>query len=308
MTKLEIRAGLPTEHTLEGFEALFAQPDNQAIAADRTSRQVANNAEVDPSDSYKAGYADGMEEGAKLALWGDKPSEKFPEGWPAEIWLNAGDDELGPFSEYDEVSWCSAPQGESDIRYIREDLLATPPTTSGASTEQVVDRVRADVGPADFGVAPGNEEAARNYANFLLSQVSPASTVLTDERIIDLMEPELLKGDGGYLADIFPEYVIAAGRAIEREVAAQAGQVAVPGWISIAERLPEMHVTVALLDENRWMNTGSSDHNVNWHGAGYLCEFGQKYWSVFGETRSQCLDAVTHWMLIPAAPAYEESK
>lgn len=53
-------------------------------------------------------------------------------------------------------------------------------------------------------------------------------TVLTDERIIDLMAPELLKGDGGYLVDIFPEYVIAAGRAIEREVSAQAGHVAVP--------------------------------------------------------------------------------
>lgn len=74
-------------------------------------------------------------------------------------------------------------------------------------------------------------------------------------------------------------------------------------WVSIADRLPEMHVTVALLDENRWMNTGSSDHNVNWHGAGYLCEGGHKYWSVFGESRSQCLDAVTHWMPIPLEPA-----
>jgi hypothetical protein len=74
-------------------------------------------------------------------------------------------------------------------------------------------------------------------------------------------------------------------------------------WISVEDRLPELWQTVALLDENRWMNTGSSDHNVNWHGAGYLCEFGQKYWSIFGEMRSQCLEAVTHWMPLPAAPS-----
>jgi hypothetical protein len=75
------------------------------------------------------------------------------------------------------------------------------------------------------------------------------------------------------------------------------------GWISVGERLPELYQTVALLDEKRWMNTGSDDHSVNWHGSGYLCEFGHKYWSIFGEMRSQCLDAVTHWMPLPAAPS-----
>jgi hypothetical protein len=78
-------------------------------------------------------------------------------------------------------------------------------------------------------------------------------------------------------------------------------------WISVDERLPDLHVTVALLDENRWMNTGGSDHNVNWHGAGYLCEFGGKFWSIFGESRSQCLEAVTHWMLMPDAPSTSEA-
>jgi hypothetical protein len=55
-------------------------------------------------------------------------TSKIPEGWPEELWLNAGDDELGPFSEYDEVTWCSLPQGENDIRYVREDLLASNAT------------------------------------------------------------------------------------------------------------------------------------------------------------------------------------
>lgn len=43
------------------------------------------------------------------------------DGWPGEIYLQAGDDPLSHFSEYDEVSWCDHPQGESDVRYVRAD-------------------------------------------------------------------------------------------------------------------------------------------------------------------------------------------
>lgn len=73
-------------------------------------------------------------------------------------------------------------------------------------------------------------------------------------------------------------------------------------WVSITDRLPELRATVGLLDESIWMNTASDDHSVNWHGVGYLCENGQKYWHVFGEARAICLDAVTHWMPLPVAP------
>lgn len=41
MTKLEIRAGLPTEHTLEGFEALFAQPQEPFDFHAHLARQAA---------------------------------------------------------------------------------------------------------------------------------------------------------------------------------------------------------------------------------------------------------------------------
>lgn len=241
----------------------------RAIAADRASRQVANKAEVEPSDSYKAGYADGMDEGAKLAFWGDKPSEKFPEGWPSEIWLNAGDEELGPFSEYDELSWCSAPQGESDVRYIREDLLATPPATTGASTAQangylnvienlesqlaecmkVTEKWASAAGEADGRAFKAEEEVLSLHRQLAAEKLRAdqgwqraeaksrecidlrermagsvgASTVLTDERIAKLWRDATDQKHG----DTTAEFTNWFARAIEREVAAQAGQVAV---------------------------------------------------------------------------------
>lgn len=77
----------------------------------------------------------------------------------------------------------------------------------------------------------------------------------------------------------------------------------VPGWISVAERLPKLHQVVVLKNEGVWMNTGGHGFDANWHGAGYLSEIGHKYWSVFGETRGMTLDAVTHWMPLPKADA-----
>jgi hypothetical protein len=75
-------------------------------------------------------------------------------------------------------------------------------------------------------------------------------------------------------------------------------------WISVNESLPEIGQVVALAHNDRWMNTGDmhDPHGCNWYGAGYLAEFGNKYWNVFGETRSQCLDSVTHWMQMDQVP------
>lgn len=38
--------------------------------------------------------------------------------WPAEIWLQAGDDPLLPYDEYGDVTWCRLPQGKNDVRYV----------------------------------------------------------------------------------------------------------------------------------------------------------------------------------------------
>lgn len=73
------------------------------------------------------------------------------------------------------------------------------------------------------------------------------------------------------------------------------GQV---GWIAVADRLPELNQAVALLNVDRWMNTGG-DFDINWCGAGWLSTHGNNYWSVIGESRGMTMDSVTHWMLLP---------
>ena len=72
-------------------------------------------------------------------------------------------------------------------------------------------------------------------------------------------------------------------------------------WISVEERLPEKFQIVALVHVDKWWNTGR-DEGVNCYDAGYLNEFGEKYWSVRGE-RALSIDAYTHWMPLPAPPA-----
>lgn len=72
-------------------------------------------------------------------------------------------------------------------------------------------------------------------------------------------------------------------------------------WISVKDRLPELHEVVALLNTEIFMSTGF-DKATNWYGAGYLCDWGGKYWSIFGENRAKTLESVTHWMPLPEGP------
>lgn len=66
-------------------------------------------------------------------------------------------------------------------------------------------------------------------------------------------------------------------------------------WVRIADRLPELHTSVALINVDEWENTGGNcDMNVR--ACGYLSDAGPfKYWSIRGE-RATALDAFTHWM------------
>ncbi|MES2323240.1 MAG: DUF551 domain-containing protein [Pseudomonadota bacterium] len=72
-------------------------------------------------------------------------------------------------------------------------------------------------------------------------------------------------------------------------------------WIGVDEQLPELHCAVALLNDDKWMNTGG-DFEINWQAVGWLCEFGSKFWHVIGAGRGMTLDSVTHWMPLPPAP------
>lgn len=75
-------------------------------------------------------------------------------------------------------------------------------------------------------------------------------------------------------------------------------------WIAATERLPEVHQIVALAHNDRWMNSPAHDEQgLNWYGVGYLdAHQTNQYWNIIGETRSQCLDAVTHWMPLEVVP------
>ena len=74
-------------------------------------------------------------------------------------------------------------------------------------------------------------------------------------------------------------------------------------WISVNESLPEISQVVALANNDRWMNSPAHDEEgLNWYGVGYLGEDINQYWNIIGETRSQCLDAVTHWMPLDQVP------
>lgn len=72
------------------------------------------------------------------------------------------------------------------------------------------------------------------------------------------------------------------------------------GWRPIADGLPGLGESVALLDTRRWENTADQERNVQ--AAGYLADlFGMKYWSVRGEPALE-IDAFTHWLPLPSAP------
>jgi hypothetical protein len=73
-------------------------------------------------------------------------------------------------------------------------------------------------------------------------------------------------------------------------------------WIAVADRLPELHQSVALINIDQYENV-AGDWSRNTHAAGYLEDAGnQKYWAIRGE-RGSCLDAYTHWLPLPGAPA-----
>ena len=147
-----------------------------------------------------------------------------------------------------------------------------------------------------------------------------ASTVLTDERIIEVAESfDLLSiRDGGRVDR-------SALLDFAREVAAQAGQVAVPGWISVDERLPSVPVNndrqfiIACRRANgktyvfaaSYLNALELDSNddgesvfTGWHTEGEHAEYSSWY-----EPVCQAGDNVTHWQELPAAPSpAKESK
>lgn len=72
-------------------------------------------------------------------------------------------------------------------------------------------------------------------------------------------------------------------------------------WIAIEQQLPADGESVALVDINRWENTGS-DLVRNVHACGYLTRVGMlRFWSVHGQ-RAIAVEAFTHWTRLDPVP------
>ena len=180
----------------------------QAIAADRASRQVANKAEVEPV-AYMYEWIGTQHEFNKGRIIARMP------------------DELGGNIDLHPESW----------KRIGS-LYATPPATTGASTarDQAFEEA-ASICDKKYEVraASGHAREASAYRNCAvqiraLKGSVGASTVLTDERIERdfLNHWDSVSHDYGVNREFDTAYIAARAAWFAREVAAQAGQVAVP--------------------------------------------------------------------------------
>ena len=133
----------------------------------------------------------------------------------------------------------------------------------------------------------------------------PAPVVPDKRELMGLIVDGLATASGsGFLTGTSNWAACIADAVLSAAAPAQGQQV--ERWIPVSERLPEPFTVVALLDENRWMNTGCDDFEANWTGAGWLWANGINdngmYWSAIGERHGLTMDSVTHWMSLPAAP------
>jgi hypothetical protein len=72
-------------------------------------------------------------------------------------------------------------------------------------------------------------------------------------------------------------------------------------WVSTKDRLPDPHVLVCILNEDRFWST-PDDMTANVYAVGWLnTVHGQLYWSIPGE-RGSDVSAYTHWMPLPTPP------
>ena len=240
-----------------------------------------------------------------------------------------------------------------DEEFVRLDdvkaLLTTPPATTGASTarDQALEEAANEcdqrsmrwlsyVERTDYQERARAAEILGKAIRALKGSVG-ASTVLTDERIDELWSQaynDALAAAGVVLGNADVAYMtrpLHFARAIEREVAAQAGQVAVPGWIGVDARLPDAGYCLATYRNQHGklriirakyarqfeidagedaIDQGNCEYNeaddTFYLKAGWLeCIDNWDDYSSIYVTEGE----VTHWMPLPAAPSpAKESK
>lgn len=261
----------------------YTQDDMQAyashaIAADRASRQVANKADGEPTLWVQ--YIDG------------EKTQNVARDAKEKAMIESIHRTMAPGTK---MEW--------------QALYATPPAATGASTAQTIDtrefRSIMELAAAQFHRTEvfvqdlPSWPSIINHIDAKIAEASaPASTVLTDERIAEIASAN---------SDV-PSFA----RAIEREtligmlmandskidpVAAQAGQVAVPGWIDIDATEPPEHELIAL----RYWPYGNSENPQAVTGGRYI---DGTYYNDEGDE----MHPPSHWCRLPYFDAEATAK
>lgn len=264
---------------LDGYLA-FAR---EAIAADRASRQVANKADVEPTLWVQ--YIDG------------EKTQNVARDAKEKAMVESIHRTMAPGTK---MEWQS--------------LYATPPATTGASTAEIYTVPVSTMLREIRGIAGSTRRPVGQRVDDILALVTTyesklpvgASTVLTDERTAALTEARNAVSEMRNHLEAFGQYGeeiarVALDGAVDTideligEVAAQAGQVAVPGWISVDEKLPPSDLlpngdcpsVIAL-----WKDGALAENLVQQTvtNTAYLRKNPQNF---------------THWMHLPPSPAKE---
>lgn len=270
----------------------FAKLKFPAIAADRASRQVANKAEAERQKMHGNGddgwyfdcdghYIDVVrDENGKYSIYFRNRS---PE---SEAWLDQADTATHP-----------ANTGASTAPRPTDDELWDATIRDRDAYHEWADNLAYAIA-VHFGVDIGEHsnqnlpwaEALEVIEN---AERVGASTVLTDERILKIAREcaidEVTDERRPDMATIID---------FAREVAAQAGQVAVPGWISVDDRLPELQKEVLICCGYLVLGYRTDDKHDPENHNGWVIDFDNGMAS-----------PITHWMPLPAAPSpAKESK
>ena len=282
-SKFEAVSGVPKENTVEAFEELFAAnkaaEEGELAALPLTKSQYG----FDRTLSFCA--AD-MYEYALQAIEADRASRQVANKAEVEpvAWIR--DNPAMIYNDGKELSLRQRGGNEGDEGW-KPLVYAAPPATTGASTAPTDEELLSVMDPPRAALKAEDWDPVTKRPKV---KSFGASTVLTDERIDALWE-EAFRHES---------FKRGFARAIEREVEAQAGQVAVPGWISVDDRLPKDYERVLVLKD-------CGDGSLHSYAVGFVDRQSKDCWFADGYRGSLAYVGyrVTHWMPLPPSPAKE---
>lgn len=307
----------------DGSEPLWTKEQmhgyaTQAIAADRASRQVANKAEVEPvafmtSDKKMLVFADAMRKlqfdpAGMIALYEYPPATTGASTAPLMMLRDR-------IAEMREASYTISQYPETaqvvfDSVTDALDEIASEVESVGASTVLTDERIAAiwhetacaegegtREYPAVFARAIEREVEAQAGQNCFLSW--GGKNVHGDEASIKAVKAAL--HDAGTVPELKDRI---------RDLQAQAGQVAVPGWISVDERYPEFTLQNRYLVASNWGVTVAHLHDPQWARNCFQdCVTKNDEGMTDFDGYQKGVFKVTHWMPLPADPSpAKESK